>query len=105
MYATNSQTKKYYSEGSLAYQLSESTQLILIYINHFNWELIMIPRLSIVFEETVSKALKLLVEGDDFGAVAIMKDQGIPVKLIAMVLNNEHQIRSNELYLVKQYSE
>ena len=65
----------------------------------------MIPRLSILFEETVSKAQKLLDEGDDFGAVAFMKDQGIPVKLIAMVLNNEHQIRSNELYLVKQYSE
>ena len=65
----------------------------------------MISRLNKVFEETVANALKLLGEGDDFGAVAIMKDQGIPVKLIAMVLNNEHQIRSNELSLMEQYSE
>ena len=64
----------------------------------------MISCLNKVFEETVANALKLLGEGDDFGAVAIMKDQGIPVKLIAMVLNNEHQIRSNELYLMEQNS-
>lgn len=65
----------------------------------------MMPRFNKVLEETVAKALVLSHEGDDFAAVAMMKNQGVPVKVIARVLYNEHQIRSTDLSLIEQYSE
>lgn len=64
----------------------------------------MILRSNKVFEETVAKALELSFEGDDFGAVAIMKERGIPVKVIARVLYDEHQIRSTDLPFIAQHS-
>lgn len=64
----------------------------------------MILRTNKVFEETVAKALELSLEGDDFGAVSIMKGQGISVKVIARVLYDEHHIRSTDLSLIEQHS-
>lgn len=65
----------------------------------------MIHRSNKVFEKTVIKALELSIEGDYFGAVAVMKEQGIPVKVIARVLYQAHLIRNTDLSDIEQHSE
>lgn len=62
----------------------------------------MIIRSNKVFEETVIKGLKLSSKGDCFSAVSFMKEQGIPNKVIARVLFQQHQTRSTDLPLIEQ---
>lgn len=62
----------------------------------------MIIRSNKAFEETVVKGLQLSSKGDYFGAVSLMKEHGISNKVIARVLFQQHQIRSNDSALIEQ---
>lgn len=56
----------------------------------------MIIRSNKVLEKSVIKGLELSLNGDYFGAVILMKNQGVPNKVIARVLY-ERQRRSSDL--------
>lgn len=56
----------------------------------------MIIRSNKVLEKSVIKGLELSLHGDYFGAVILMKNQGVPNKVIARVLY-ERQRRSSDL--------
>lgn len=64
----------------------------------------MTPRSNKVFETTVIKALELSLDGDDFGAVSMMKEQGIHVRVIARVLSYKNQIRSTDSIRIVKHS-
>lgn len=52
--------------------------------------------------QTVAKALELSFEGEYFEALIVMKNQGIPNKVIARVLYQQHQIKSTDMSMIKQ---
>lgn len=62
----------------------------------------MITRSNKLFEEIVAKGLELSKQGDYFAAVSLMKEQGIPSKVIARVLCQQHLSRSSDLTEVQQ---
>lgn len=62
----------------------------------------MIIRSNKVFEEAVVKGLQLSLKGDYFGAVSLMERTGISNKVIARVLFQKHQIRSNDSALIER---
>ncbi len=62
----------------------------------------MLNRFDKVFEERVTKALKLSLNGDYFGAVMLMKEQGISNNVIALALYQQHQTKSSDLFLIEQ---
>jgi hypothetical protein len=57
----------------------------------------MIIRSNRVLEKSVIKGLELSLDGDYFGAVILMKNQGVPNKVIARVLCQQHQRRGSDL--------
>lgn len=50
-----------------------------------------------MLEEIVNKGLELSLEGDYFSAVILMKNQGVPNKVIARVLYQQNERRSSDL--------
>ena len=54
-------------------------------------------------EDIVIKGLELSLKGDNFSAVFLMKNGGVPNHVIARVLFQQEQIRSSDSLMVKQH--
>ena len=55
-----------------------------------------------LLEEAVVKGLELSANGDDFSAVSLMKNRGVPHSVIARVLYQQDKIRSCDLLVIQQ---
>ena len=65
-----------------------------------HWES-MIVRSNKIYADIVIKALEMSLKGDDFGAVNLMREHGLPNKVIARVLHNKDQMRSSDIKMIR----